>query len=87
MKPIRSTVTRPPVQHRPSNKIQTVSQEVPQGQTASKVQERITKQAPISRKQPTRYMTNQKQTTSTVRYSQNNRQKKNVRFTRPMKRK
>ncbi|OTN78282.1 hypothetical protein A5826_002134 [Enterococcus faecium] len=101
MKPIRSTVTRPPVQHRPSDKVQTVAQEVPQEQTASKVQERITKQmnrsikqrpsikqqGSISHKQPTKNMTNQKQTTSTVRYSQNKRQKKNVRFTRPMKRK
>lgn len=97
MKPIRSTVTRPTVQHKPSDKVQTV----PQEQTASKVQKRITKQknrlmkqrpsikqqAPISHKQPTKNRTNQKQATSTVRYSQNTRQKKNVRFTRPMKRK
>lgn len=101
MKPIRSTVTRPPVQHRPSDKVQTVVQEVPQEQTASKVQERITKQmnrsikqrpsikqqGSIAHKQPTKNMTNQKQTTSTVRYSQNKHQKKNVRFARPMRRK
>lgn len=101
MKPIRSTVTRPPVQHRPSDKVQTVVQEVPQEQTASKVQERITKQmnksikqrpsinqqGSISHKQPTKNMTNQKQVTSTIRSSQNKRQKKNVRFTRPPKRK
>lgn len=101
MKSICSIINRPPVQHRPSNKVQTVVQEVPQEQTASKVQERITKQmnrsikqrpsikhqGSISHKQPTKNMTNQKQTTSTVRYSQNKRQKKNVRFTRPIKRK
>ncbi|MGX7197886.1 CD3337/EF1877 family mobilome membrane protein [Enterococcus olivae] len=100
-KPIRSTVTRPPIQHRPLNKVQTVAQEVPQKQTVSKVQKRITKQmhksmkqrpsikqqAPISHKQPTMNRTNKKQTTSTVCYSQNKHQKKNVRFTRPMNRK
>lgn len=44
-------------------------------------------QTQISRKQPTQNMTNQKQATSTAHYSLNKRQKKNVRFTRPMKRK
>lgn len=101
MKPIRSTITRPPVQHKPSDKIQTVPQEIQQEQTTSKVQKRITKQmdrsikqrpsikqqTPISHKQPTKNRTNQKQATSIVRYSQHTRQKKNVRFTRPMNRK